>query len=308
MNIIIRLLLIFITLLGGDAQAQLFTPPLIFSGAAAFAGPGDVVSGGTAFWSCSRAYSSATKGTKACNICLPTDSACADISSDSVTGIVPVPIIDGTTCNNSTHICTVKEFYDQTGNSHNAIQTTIANRAIYVATSLGSALGYAQFTASNSQSYVDSTSLSLSQPYTFISYSQRNGAVTSFGITVATNTTSVNPGIGYANSANLARMGDTSAVTASAIDNAWHSIIGVFSGASSNLVVDGSATSASIGVGGSTGAGFCVGGSGKSPGPSACDSSATYFTGLLAEGIAYATTGFSSLQYANMNSNQASFY
>jgi len=105
--------------------------------AAAYTGAGDC-SGCTtfnAFWS-TRAYSAATRGTKAVNVCNITggvDVACADFSTDATTGALTISLIGGLSC--SVVTCAIKKFYDQSGANAcsgspcDATQATVANRA-----------------------------------------------------------------------------------------------------------------------------------------------------------------------------------
>lgn len=88
-------------------------------------------------WFGLRGFNAAYAG-PAINVCLPSDTACADFAISG--GNLVVAPISGTSCNNSTTICTVKTIYDQSGQKRctgsvpcNFTQATIANRAIFVA-------------------------------------------------------------------------------------------------------------------------------------------------------------------------------
>jgi hypothetical protein len=103
-----------------------------------FTGPGDVVASGTSFWFGLRAFSAAKRGTKAINLCNVADAACADVLTDGTTGDLLAPTnIGGIDCTAIT-VCTIKIFYDQTGNTDcagpaacDALQATIASRATF---------------------------------------------------------------------------------------------------------------------------------------------------------------------------------
>jgi hypothetical protein len=86
-------------------------------GGAAFVGIGDASVSTAAnwkMWGGFRAFSTATKGTRAINVCNPTPT-CADVNSDATTGELPATItISGTNCSGGT--CTIAKIYDQTGN------------------------------------------------------------------------------------------------------------------------------------------------------------------------------------------------
>jgi hypothetical protein len=80
-----------------------------------YTGPGDIVSGATAWWGI-RAYKTAGLGTKVANICNSTggtDVGCADFNSNATTGIIESKTVSGITCPGAN--CTVKILYDQSG-------------------------------------------------------------------------------------------------------------------------------------------------------------------------------------------------
>ena len=109
------------------------------SNAAPYTGPGNIVSGALAWWGL-RAYSGATAGTKAVNICRASDSTCTDISTLSNGNL------DATTastfCTSTT--CTIKTWYDQSGGMDcsgtacDVTQSTTANQAMLAFNCIGS--------------------------------------------------------------------------------------------------------------------------------------------------------------------------
>src|SRR5215472_2356967 len=98
----------------GAAAAQLLTTHAGVSGAPAcggYQGPGDVVSGATAWWGY-RAYNAAKCGTAAVNVCNVSDVVCADQSTSATTGQLFLNTVGGTNCV-SAGPCTNKTLYDQ---------------------------------------------------------------------------------------------------------------------------------------------------------------------------------------------------
>lgn len=118
---IVRLALVAWLALCGVANAQMAGglqfpgPGTAHSAGGAYVGPGDVVSGAKA-WYGLRAYSSATRGTKAVNVCNSTggvSGVCADMFTDATTGALVPQVIGGITCPGTTD-CTIAIWYDQT--------------------------------------------------------------------------------------------------------------------------------------------------------------------------------------------------
>jgi hypothetical protein len=124
------------------------------SGTATFTSFGDVQAA-TAWWSCTFAYSAATRGTKACRLC--NGGVCSDVNSDATTGIVAnTPTINGAACNNSTHICKIDTKYDKAGTA-DMVQATDANRPVFVVDGYATGIPCASYTRANS-TYLATTS------------------------------------------------------------------------------------------------------------------------------------------------------
>src|SRR5262245_13207637 len=81
-----------------------------------YTGAGDIASF-TAWWSNSRAYSSAKRGAAIINACNSAGGGdvCADMVTDSTTGILTPATINTGACPGSQ--CTVKTYYDQVGSN-----------------------------------------------------------------------------------------------------------------------------------------------------------------------------------------------
>jgi hypothetical protein len=210
---------------------------------AGFTGPGDIVSGAYAWYSCARAYNTADTSA-ACNVCLPSDTTCADLTISGGFAVVPAGL---STCNITTVICTVKTLYDKSGNSQTLTQSTIANRATFrpAMASNGcptTALPCFKLVQANSQAYIGPAT-TISQPIT-ISLVYIRGGVT--GEPAGNGVTLI------ANSGNIQLFAGTGGATATAADGSWHAVQSVFNAASSSAYVDGTNTALNPGTGGAS--------------------------------------------------------
>jgi hypothetical protein len=204
-----------------------------------YTGPGDIVSGAYAWYSCARGYNAADTA-NACNVCLPSDTTCADITLTAGLAVLPGSL---STCNITTVICTVKTAYDKSGNGRNITQATEANRPTFrpAMASNGcpsTALPCMLFTAASSQRLVSSGTHTITAPITAsIVYSRISGAASElfpFPGGVAT--------IFPNNPANSVAL-DASSVTANTTvaDGAFHALQGVLASASAAAIyADGS--------------------------------------------------------------------
>jgi hypothetical protein len=213
-------------------------------GAAAFSGPGDVVSGAKAWWGL-RAYSLAQAGTKAANVCNSGDANCANVNT-LANGNFDVATAQGAplSCGGGGGTCTIKTLYDQsaalscTGSvACDLSNATPASRPTLVFNCLGS-LPCMAFSGTQSLSQTITFAAANAQPVTLSAVQMRTGNFTTSQSTNAT--TSVNgPELGFGSSANTAAIFAGSTVTLAATDSAAHAIQGLFSGASSIINVDG---------------------------------------------------------------------
>lgn len=269
----------------------------------AYTGPGDVVSGAD-FYLGLRAYNAATAGAKAVNVCLPLDATCADFSTNATTGALTIVAITGTSCNNTTVICTIKTFYDQItastlcgGGPCNQTATTIANRLKLVvpgaangcpSTSVPCGIGTSTTVYDNQTTY--------NQPIPPFSWSwvgERVSGTTGF---YAINSSGGQSGTGFDGSANKVFLfcGGTSPKPAQTTGT-WSAIEAVQTTTTNGTaVVDGSATSGTS---------------------ASCSVSTGYFKAFqsLGDPAQFVELGgwhvaFNSTQYGNMNTNQHSFW
>jgi hypothetical protein len=86
--------------------------PLRSSG---YQGPGDKVSGAFV-WYGLRAYSAATRGNKAINVCLTGGASCTDTVINATTGALTITTVGGSSCASVT--CYIEKIYDQTGGTN----------------------------------------------------------------------------------------------------------------------------------------------------------------------------------------------
>ena len=206
----------------------------IVSGGGGYTGPGDIVATWSAWYSTTRAFSAADRGNKLFNLCTAGDASCEDESSDATTGLVALGTI-GTACVGS-GTCIVKTFYDRSGSGLD-VTASLSNQQVYTASVL-SGINCTLF-ASPAGAYTSAGSLSVSQTYSMWGVSKFTGSsegpiITSDGNAVI---------MGNHNSAiNTMHMYGGSDTGATASDNAFHTLLGIFAGAASIAVVDGSST------------------------------------------------------------------
>ncbi len=234
--------LIFLSLLGfANAQGGMGPGPgTVHSAGSSYTGPGDIVSGAHLWFSCARGYNAADTA-NACNVCLPSDTVCADLTLSNGFAVVPGSL---STCNITTVICTVKTMYDKTGNGRDATTATESQRPTFrpAMASNGcptTTLPCLLFTPGNSNRLV-TAALTLSQPITasMVFYNvATNGDMWSSG---DNQIAMVRFG-----SNNVAAFSPTfgSRLDISVSDAANHAAQVVFNGASSAAYVDGSTTS-----------------------------------------------------------------
>jgi len=253
---------------------------------AAFTGPGDVVSGAIAWWGL-RAYSDATKTTNLVRIRRVSDNAEQDFASLSTGALDRASIVTFLAASTGR----VVTLYDQIGTKH-VTQPTAGQQPVVNLSGIGSFVT-ADFTAASTHALTSGVAVSRVQPYTFG--------------TVAKHTNIGSQAELFAESANLVFMGyrvsadnqvnifNGGSFTATASDAAFHALTPVFTGAASNIYVDGTSNAVSAGVA-PLGDLITLGGRGIIP-----------FSGLLAE-FGIWPSAFSGAQASSMSSNMHSYY
>lgn len=248
-----RVALLTVALLLCTAQASPpGLPPGVFTGRGAldgaggappaYSGPGDVVSSALMWWGL-RAYSAATKGNVAINVCNVADVACADLSTDATSGALTISTIGGSSC--AIVSCTIKTLYDQTGNGYDLTQATIANRPVLTINCIGSLpcmTGNGTSTA-----IANTTNLGGVTPITHSVVAERTGN-TSADNTIISSNGGLIQGLFDNTADNVEIYQGGTLPTAPATDNAFHALQYVYNSASSVISVDGSATNVDTGV------------------------------------------------------------
>ena len=214
----------------------------------AFTGMGDIVPTWTAAWTIGRAFSSATRGQAILNVCAPSDTTCADVSTDGTTGINTTTTIGASDCTIAT--CTIKIFYDKSGNGLNATQTTESLRLQYYPNGLG---GHScSFSQGTTTGYTTASGTTVSQPWSINAFSGRYGGFTTAQYIITGNSVSGSQ-MDFAGSANQAGFWSGSGggfIAATAADSTMHSFLGVaHNAATSAMYVDGTPTTGSAGTG-----------------------------------------------------------
>jgi hypothetical protein len=251
-----------------------------------YTGPGDVQTGASGWWGLrgySRAYS--LPGTnKAVKIRRTSDNETCDLliapsgrlgntanCSGSDNGETDVTFCASTTC-------FVNTLYDQSGNSHDATQSTTADQPQYTPNCIGT-LPCMQF---NGSAYFLAITLgsAVSQPLTVSTVVNRTGGTSNFG-QVFSAASGGAIAAEFNNTTNTPRLyPGTTGANAAANDNAYHSIQYFISGSSSSFFIDGTSTSASSAAG--------TGTTTTSPNIGA-DGAGDYLTGNITEVALYAS-------------------
>jgi hypothetical protein len=224
-----------------------------------YQGPGDVVSGASAFWGL-RAYNAAYAAaqSKLINACLPLDALCTDINSDT-SGNLSVSMLATLGCNNTTSICTVKTLYDQSAalacagsTACDITQATAANRPTLVLAGAANGcpvttLPCMAFVRASLQVLKSANTYTQAQPISVELVGIRTATFTSanrailFGAGVA-------PFIQWTNSANTMSISAGTVQTLSVSDSSWHAVQGVWSNTVGSLSADGVTSTANNGT------------------------------------------------------------
>lgn len=216
---------------GSYLKAQLVT--------SGYVGPGDIVAGATAWWGL-RAYSAAAIGT-----------SCVDIKSSAGPTQTFVTLANGdldmagiaTFLGANTG--TVTKLYDQTGNGWHLDTVFTTNFPSYATLTINGKSS-AQCLTANAQGLKRATFTAIAPPYTQTAYARRTGNTTAYNTILAFNNAAI--GFWFTSAANTVGLFAGGSLTASAADNAWHCIIGVYNptGTNSILKVDGTENTANV--------------------------------------------------------------
>lgn len=259
-------------------------------GGGGYTGAGDTLSGNTEYWGLD-AVTSAARGANAVQLCDALDAHCENKVTDATTGIVAnSATVNGVSCSSIT--CTAKTVYGQTG-AVNMVQNTIANRAVFTPSCVGS---LPCLRSANNACYVSSGNITVTaQPFTALSVAKRTAAFTTEQVTIGADfvggPTWV---IDFDSSINQAYIYAGAAFSATVSDSVMHTLQAVFNSTSSVFAVDATQNS------GNTGAS----GTGNAPNYLLCDSSsARKLQGdFLAAGV-WGNVGASSGNMTTINTN-----
>jgi hypothetical protein len=256
-----------------------------------YSGPGDVVSGATAFYGL-RGYNNAyaTGTNNAITIRRTSDSTTSNIV---ILANGNLDVATATTfCTSTT--CFVTTIYDQVG-THNLTQATNSAQPQLTFNCLNTSLPCLTFTGSSSQQLTGAFTTS-AQPNTFSYVGERTGTFTANNSIVGSNNGTQ---AGFGTTANLAFGFSGTVVTATAADSALHAVQAVMSGVSGSLNVDGTLTgSLNAGTNGIN-ATITVGSSGVST---------NFLTGLYAEVIVFSGSAVTPTNQATLCHNQRTYW
>ena len=217
-----------------------FCSPPSKSSSPSYTGPGDVVNSAFAWWGL-RGYNAAFSG-NAVRLCTPSDAACED---EVISGGNLVLGTVGSTCNNSTVVCTIKTLYDQSGANSCAgacdgTQATITSRAVFTTGCLG-ALPCMTLTSAG-KGYVTG-SASLAQPYTITAAVKRTGNFTAYNTILANNLGT--SGLYFLSTGNADALINNTDHLFTASNSNWHALQMVANSTTSSGTTDGSTTAIS---------------------------------------------------------------
>lgn len=224
--------------------------PIFVATPVSYQGPGDIVSGATAWWGL-RAYNAAyaTAGSNAIAVRNTATSETCNVPVTSSGGLGNVAGCSGSSsgdtlavfCAESSGTCAITEFFDQTGNGHNLTQSTTADQPTLNLSCLGSLPCAA---GNGSSMYMTGTAPGGSPTaFAFSVVAEKTSSATEAGLV---NLGSNNPEFYYCCADGSIRLLGASGFTASVSDNAWHALQGTINGASSFIYVDTTQTTGSI--------------------------------------------------------------
>lgn len=214
------------------------------SAGASYTGPGDIVSGATAFYSL-RAYSAAyaASGGLAVNLRNASTNETCDfpVVSTGGLGVANNCSVSSNGLSLSTFCtlgCASPEWYDQTANAENALQSTAAKQPTLTLSCNNSLSCLVNVSGGG---FVTGTITALSQPVTYSAVFERTSATPGYGVIVADDGGSgTNLDLeGNSTTANSMLFFAGSTVVFSETDNAWHSVQTTIQTTTSAYNVDG---------------------------------------------------------------------
>ena len=218
-----------------------------------YQGPGDVIGSAVAYWSCGRAYNKAYALT-AGGLCDLVDTATGlatctlSVNTSGFANLTALSCVGGTvtvvTFCTVTHAtgCSITKMYDQTGNGYHETQATLASMPVLTLSELNS-LPCANFTSAATSVYMNSSTLTQTQPLTYMAVAERSANFTTGNQILAVGANTL-PYMQYRASANSIALSANTQIQSSSgtTDSAFHALIGVIdlnANADSVLVSDG---------------------------------------------------------------------
>lgn len=250
-----------------------------------YQGPGDIVSGALLWGSCARAYSAAYAASRSAAIDV-VDQAGANTATINVlpSGKIDLKAISAWVNAHAVTTIKVTKLYDQSGSGNHLTQATLANMPTLTLNALN---GLPGMTFSGGAGVLTSPNITQAQPLTFTAVAKNiSGASTPIEAGGAA------VGMLYTGTNGASAVGGAT-LTATAADGGFHSLQAVLNGASSAMVVDGTATS---GTAGATGISVTPLRIGRTSG-------GTSLTGIVFEVGAW-SSAHSPTQYGNVTANQ----
>jgi hypothetical protein len=165
----------------------------------AYTGPGDIAT----FQYCYglRAYSSATRGNAAINLCDNTGANCSDVATNASTGVLNAPGTHGANNCATSNTCLIAKFYDQTGGGANCTQITAANMPTFNNTA--GPLGTTPTAVfAGPQTCAATVTALATQPFSGSMVAERTGSVTSYNSVIDFGVGNGDAGMLFENAAN----------------------------------------------------------------------------------------------------------
>lgn len=229
---------------GGDDSGWTYA-----AAAPSYAGPGDIVSGWNRWGSIAYAYSAAYAAALGAMADLVDQSNANAITINVLSnGQIDVSAIAAWVAAHSVSTIKCKQIYDQTGNGNHWSNTTLSSMPIVTLNSLNGLPTLLSASASTTSLGGTALGSAVPQPYVFASVYKKTGSA-AVGNAIGFNGSGTYLGSGSsANTVHITDNGGTIGFDASASDNAFHASLGLISGASSVINVDGTETTGTTGT------------------------------------------------------------
>lgn len=248
----IRLAVAIFLSLCGVANAQMAGglqfpgPGTPHSVAAAYQGPGDVVSGATVWGSCARVYTAAQASTST-SLCDLVDSSAPTVTictlRGSATGFVDLvgtyctgSVTPATKCAAATGgICNISKVYDQTGTGNHFTNSTAASQPTLSFSALGGLPGMSG--TSGAGTVLSSPTITQAQPFTLSIVYERTGNFTSQQVYLGSSAGALS--VGSDAVSNKSQFTAGVVITQTATDSVFHAVQAVGNGVSGAMNTDG---------------------------------------------------------------------